>query len=1322
MTVTIENLYTGNGSTTDYSFTFPYLDTTDIKVSLATVATTAYSLLNATTVRFTSAPGNGVAIRIYRETAFDTPKATFYPGSAIRANDLNDNTLQNLYVNQESNDKVADAWLSGDPTVISTETWYTTDDTKVATTKAIEGRIDAKIDTALTTDVAAGNKITVTDNSPGSGQITVGVTSGSLVNSDVNASAAIAGTKIAPNFGSQNVSTSGTLASGAATVTGNIAVSGTVDGRDVAADGTKLDGIESAATADQTNAEIRTAVEAASDSNVFTDADHTKLNAVEDNATRDQTNAEIRTLVESATDSNVFTDADHSKLNAIEASATADQTDAEIRAAVEAATDSNVFTDADHTKLNAIEASATADQTASEIKSLIASSPLDDSHLAANSVGDSEIATGALDNRYYTETELNAGQLDNRYYTESESDARYFNISTGDTIKDGDAFPDNDTTIATTAAINDRIIDLVDDVGGFVPIANETSFPNANPDVNNGTGTLVSIKALSSNLTSNGSGVATISNGTVGNSTVTINGLANSTTYAANFGMIVETTTTLNTYTFHRQVPIATEVSTVAGSISNVNTVAGSISNVNTVAGNNSNVTTVAGANSNITSVAGSISNVNTVATNISNVNDFSDKYRVASSAPTSSLDTGDLYFDTSANELKVYNGSAWQGGVTATGNLAGLGANTFTGNQSLGDNLKVQFGDSQDLQIYHDGSHSYIKDTGTGLLRIVTDGLKITNAAESENILQATENGAVELYYDNSKKLSTVSTGIQFEDNTHMNNNKRMRMGSGDIFQLYSDGTNNHILSDTGELRIRSNNLRLVNDDGTEKYLTGVENGAVELYYDNVKKAETTADGLQINGVTVSTGNIQINNDTGKIRLGASQDLQIYHDGTNNHILADNGELINRAQVWKVTNEANSENMILAGQNGAVSLFYDNSKKFETTAGGVVITGSIDANDTISSGNANIKIDGDTGKFFAGASNDLQIYHNGTNSYIDNNTNNIYIRNNVDGDDGGNIYIEAKSGETSIECADDSFVALYYDGSKKLETGSHGVIISGNTYQADNYVAAFGSADDLQIYHNGAHSLVQNNTGTLHMASQTLKLTNTNVGHTYLEANVSNSVDLYYDNSKKFETTSGGINVTGAINVNGSALSSGLWTEIHNDHHTQSTQDSGSNFGRHTITGLGAYDALRIRIIVKTTDSSYPGDGGSNDPNYGRFAMLFGTSSGLDTGNNYKYGHHSSSWDNQDAIQFDSANISGFTHLVSAFDLEIHNFKSTTEHTFGWGIQAYGENGVYARPRGLGHTGVNHAWDRIALDWLMYGTPTVYNYQLIIEGTIYKT
>jgi len=99
-------------------------------------------------------------------------------------------------------------------------------------------------------------------------------------------------------IGSKTVSLSTT----AANVEGNITVTGNVDGRDVSVDGTKLDGIETAATADQTDAEIRTAVESATNSNVFTDADHTKLDGIEASATADQTDAEIKTAVQNSSD------------------------------------------------------------------------------------------------------------------------------------------------------------------------------------------------------------------------------------------------------------------------------------------------------------------------------------------------------------------------------------------------------------------------------------------------------------------------------------------------------------------------------------------------------------------------------------------------------------------------------------------------------------------------------------------------------------------------------------------------------------------------------------------------------------------------------------------------------------------------------------------------------------------------------------------------------------------------------------------------------------------------------------------------------------
>ena len=253
----------------------------------------------------------------------------------------------------------------------------------------------------------------------------------------------------------------------------------------------------------------------------------------------------------------------------------------------------------DGTKLDTVETNAKDDQTAAEIKTLLQSDKL----------SISEINTTSLDSH-----------TDGRYYTETEADARFYNLASEEEIQSGKTWVAADNKVATTAAIDARIVDLVDDVGGFVPIANETSFPNANPDINNGAGTLVSVP-LANNVTSNGSGVITISNGTVGNSTVTINGAGDTKTYAQGFGIIVETTTTLNTYTFHRYVPKATEVTTVAGNITNINTVAGNNSNITTVAGISANVTTVAGISSDVTSVAGDATDIGTVAGAIGNVN-----------------------------------------------------------------------------------------------------------------------------------------------------------------------------------------------------------------------------------------------------------------------------------------------------------------------------------------------------------------------------------------------------------------------------------------------------------------------------------------------------------------------------------------------------------------------------------------------------------------------------------------------------------------------------------------------------------------------------
>lgn len=102
--------YTGNGSTTTYTITFPYLDVEDVKVTLNGAATTAFTIVGGgTQVQFSVAPGAGVAIKIYRETPVNAPEATFYTGASVRAVDLNENFLQNLYYAEETREVANEA-------------------------------------------------------------------------------------------------------------------------------------------------------------------------------------------------------------------------------------------------------------------------------------------------------------------------------------------------------------------------------------------------------------------------------------------------------------------------------------------------------------------------------------------------------------------------------------------------------------------------------------------------------------------------------------------------------------------------------------------------------------------------------------------------------------------------------------------------------------------------------------------------------------------------------------------------------------------------------------------------------------------------------------------------------------------------------------------------------------------------------------------------------------------------------------------------------------------------------------------------------------
>ena len=201
----------------------------------------------------------------------------------------------------------------------------------------------------------------------------------------------------------------------------------------------------------------------------------------------------------------------------------------------------------------------------------------------------------------------------------------------------------------------------------------------------------------------------------------------------SNVNSVASNSTNINTVASN-----STNINTVAGNDTNITTVAGISSDVTAVAGDatdigtvatdlsgSNNIGTVAGSISNVNNVGGSIANVNSVASNLSDVNNFAEVYRISSSAPTTSLDVGDLYFDTTDDVLKVYSSSGWQNaGSSVNGTsrrfkyVATASQTTFSGADANGDTLEY---DAGFIDVYLNGVHldpsDYTATSGTSIV-----------------------------------------------------------------------------------------------------------------------------------------------------------------------------------------------------------------------------------------------------------------------------------------------------------------------------------------------------------------------------------------------------------------------------------------------------------------------------------------------------------------------------------------------------------------------------------------------------------------------------
>ena len=216
-------------------------------------------------------------------------------------------------------------------------------------------------------------------------------------------------------------------------------------------------------------------------------------------------------------------------------------------------------------------------------------------------------------------------------------------------------------------------------------------------------------------------------------------------------------------------------------------------------------------------------------------------------------------------------------GDLDANGNnIAVDGGNNIT----IGDNGRLRLGNSQDLDIYHDGTHNNIFDNGSGDLRIskVNGSIKL-RVNNSENAVVCNQNAAVELYHNNSKKLDTTSNGIDvtgtvvcygftnssssfFQGPIDANDNTKLRLGTSQDLQIYFDGSKGVIDSTTANLDIQSPgaiNIKPADSNG----ITAYNGGAVELYHNNVKRLETTSGGVTVSGSVTATGHLFVGANT---------------------------------------------------------------------------------------------------------------------------------------------------------------------------------------------------------------------------------------------------------------------------------------------------------------------------------------------------------------------------------------------------------------------------------------------------------------------------
>ncbi len=954
-TATTQN-HNGTGSQNNFAISFSFLANTEVDVKVGGVLKTLGTHYNivGSEVQFTTGntPPSGTAnIVLTRDTNISAKKVDFADGSVLTETDLDNNSDQILFAQQEIiNDFVK---RDGTQTVTGNLIFEGATDDGNETTLAIT---DPTADRTITVPDRSGTIITSGDT----GTVTsTMINDGTIVNADINNSANIAGTKLADDSVTLAKLGSGELPSDITVASANI-VDGTIVDGDIA--NTTITGGKLAndtITSTQIGANAVTASELA-DNAVDT-------NAVQDDAITyskiQNVSATNRILGRDSSGAGVIEEITPANLRTminVEDGATADQTNAEIRAAVEAASDSNVFTDADHSKLNGIEASAdVTDATNVNAAGAVMNSDtstaamqfvLDEDNFNSNS--DTKIPTQQSTKAYIAAT---SQPLDGELTTLSsmpsatasklaDSTALTSDIADLNQI-DGMAkqttITDDDTKFPTSGAVVDFVAAQLAPIGGLEVIATDAAFPNTQPQA----GVVISI-ADAGGLVVNGSGTSTTGR-TVGGSTVTINNFAsnfNSSTIDNGVAVMVSSTGSGQVYNYHK----ATLKEADLLSLSN-------------------------------------------------DINDFAARYRVTNGEPSSNNDEGDLIYDTQADKMKVFDSTtnAFKE-VTSVGDFkflflcpaGGTGSPTFNGSIATYDlregsnsGSAASVTNAAQLIVSVDG---VIQKPNTGT-SAPSEGFALVDSNTiifGSNLPTGTEvfviqiGSAVSLQVpaDNTVSSVKLQNGSVIENkiaNNAVTTNKiaddavttdKIANSAVTVNELGGGAVTNAKLASSavGAGNLQSNAVETTKIQDQAVTLAKLEHGTSSndgKFLRANNGADPTFESVITDLVNDTTpqlgGNLDTNSfeitldDDHAVKFGNSGDLEIFHYSSSS-INVIRGTLPLTIQTddtstgISLSSYSGGQTFAQFKKNGPVDLYFSNSKKFETISSGVKITGNV--------------------------------------------------------------------------------------------------------------------------------------------------------------------------------------------------------------------------------------------------------------------------------------------------------------------------------------------------------------------------------------------